>query len=208
MGVAHVIVTTDEMALPEYRRNAADRCYFCKSVLLDRLVEQARQRELPYVVTGTNSDDVASDVRPGITAGVERGVRTPLHDVGMGKADVRRLADAWGLALWDKPASPCLASRIKHGVPVTIGRLARIERAEVAVRNLLSNSALTVRDLRVRDLGTDLRVEVDGNQVDDVAGLGPQLALTLVGAGFPVHKPVSVTGFRSGSLSQPSEELN
>ena len=199
LGVGHLTVRTGETELPGYQRNGPDRCYICKATLLDRLVAEAAGRGFAHVATGTNRDDVRSDVRPGIRAGTERGIRTPLFEVGLGKRAVRRLAAAWGLSLWDKPASPCLASRIRPGVPVTVDRLGRVERAEVRLRDLLRRRAISVRDLRVRDLGVAVRVEVDADQVDQVASLA-ELGQVLADAGYPPEAATTVAAFRSGSL--------
>lgn len=201
LGARHLVIPTGETERADYRRNGADRCYFCKATMLSRMLAEADRHGVAYVATGTNRDDVLSGLRPGIAAGDERGVRTPLHEVGMGKEAVRRLAAAWGLPVWDKPASPCLASRIRHGVPVTVARLARVERAELAVRELLGRHALAVRDLRVRDLGGRVRVEVDSDQVARIGPLAGQLRQAINQAGFPLDSPMTVAEFRSGALS-------
>src|SRR5581483_443574 len=140
-------VRTAELERPGYVANAGDRCYHCRSELFDVLgpVAEAEGPGTPVVV-GTIVDDL-SDHRPGQRAAAERGVRTPLADAGFTKADVREAARALGLAVWDKPAAACLASRIPYGTPVTIGTLDRVGRAEAAVR------ALGFAELRVRHYG-------------------------------------------------------
>jgi uncharacterized protein len=161
LGVRHLTPRTHEMDRHGYRANAGDRCYFCKAELLDVL--NVLRDELGYaaVATGTNADDAVAGFRPGIRAADERDAVTPLLDAGFTKAEVRDLSRRWGLPTWDKPAAACLSSRIAYGVEVTPRRLARVERAEVAVRALLADTAHRVDNLRVRDVGTMARVEVD-----------------------------------------------
>ena len=138
-----------------YRRNDGDRCYHCKAELLDVLTPLAEQHGLEHVVTGTNADDVVAGFRPGIRAAAERAARTPLADAGITKAQVRAASRAWGLPTWDKPAAACLSSRIAYGLEVTPAGLARVERAEEAVRRTLAGLGLDSGNLRVRDLGDE-----------------------------------------------------
>ncbi|MFE2756677.1 ATP-dependent sacrificial sulfur transferase LarE [Actinosynnema sp. NPDC059335] len=199
LGVTHLTPRTRELASPGYRANGADRCYFCKSEVLGTITALAREHGYGHVATGTNADDAADPFRPGIRAGAERGVHTPLRDAGLGKDDVRRLSREWALPTWDKPATPCLASRIRYGLEVTPHRLARVDRAEVAVRALLAAAGIASPDLRVRDLGDTVRLEVDPAVVDGVAAL-PGLREALSGAGF-ADVPHEVDPFRSGRLN-------
>lgn len=199
LGVVHLTPPTRELSRPGYRANGRDRCYFCKSEVLDVISALAGGRGFRHVATGTNADDAADPHRPGIRAGRERGIRTPLLDVGLGKADVRLLSAEWALPTWDKPATPCLASRVRYGVRITPHRLARIDRAETAVRALLAASGPAVVDLRVRDLGDSARLEVDAGLVGRVRAL-PGLAAALSAAGFG-DVPFTVEPFRSGRLN-------
>src|SRR6185437_10425161 len=153
-------VPNAELAVAGYRDNGPTRCYFCKSTLLDTALAVAAERGFAAVATGTNASDVAAGFRPGIRAAAERGARTPLADAGLDKAAVRDLALHWGLSTWDKPAAACLSSRIAYGVGITPHRLARVERAEAAARKVLG-----AHDLRVRDLGDRVRLEVDAHLV-------------------------------------------
>ncbi|MBN1173686.1 MAG: ATP-dependent sacrificial sulfur transferase LarE [Micromonosporaceae bacterium] len=207
LGVAHHTVRTSELDLAEYQANGPDRCFFCRGAVLDaaRNLADRHRRRYSTVATGTNADDRVEGFRPGIAAGDQRGVRTPLADVGLSKADVRLLSRRWGLVTWDKPAAPCLASRIAYGVRITQHRLARIERAETAIRLACTRSDLAVRDLRVRDLGQAVRVEVDEKFVPAVRGLSG-IAGALTGAGFAGEVAVTVEPFRSGSLNQRERE--
>jgi len=199
LGVRHLTPRTDEMSREGYRANGGDRCFFCKAELLDTLVPLARGLGLPHVATGTNADDAVAGFRPGIRAAAERGAVTPLRDAGLTKQQVRRASRARGLPTWDKPAAACLSSRIAYGLGITPQRLARVERAEVALRGALTAAGLPVRDLRVRDLGeAGALVEVD-------AGLVPALTarpdLLAVVQGFD-RVAVDPRGFRSGSMNE------
>jgi len=152
LGPLHLSVRTHEVDRPGYRANGHDRCYFCKSEVLDALARTAREQGYAHLATGTNADDAADPHRPGIAAGRERGVHTPLLDAGLTKADVRAISRLWSLPTWNKPATPCLASRIRYGIQVTPSRLARVDRAEALIRGLLTSAGIAVTDLRVRDL--------------------------------------------------------
>ncbi len=199
LGVAHHAPRTDELSRDGYRANAGDRCYFCKSELLDVLRPLARQLGLPSVATGTNADDAVAGFRPGIRAAAERGAISPLRDAGLTKRQIRAASRDWGLSTWDKPAAACLSSRIAFGESITADRLARVDRAEADLRRALGRAGLPVRDLRVRDLGAaGARIEVD-------AELAPALAqradLLSVVRGFAAVQ-VDPRGFRSGSMNE------
>jgi len=198
LGVLWETPRTDEMSSAGYRANAGDRCFFCKAELLDVLGPVADRLGLAHVATGTNADDLRAGFRPGIRAAAERGAVTPLADAGLTKAEVRAASREMGLSTWDKPAAACLSSRIAYGVEVTPSRLARVERAEAALRAALAAAGLPVRDLRVRDLGeAGARVEVDRELVPAVAGR-PDLLAVVDGFGPVTLDPL---GFRSGSLN-------
>jgi uncharacterized protein len=200
LGVAHFTPATGELNVADYRRNDPRRCYFCKSVLLDAARELAAAHGYATVVTGTNASDLTAGFRPGIRAASQRGARTPLADLGLTKASVRAIARMWELATWDKPAAPCLASRIAYGITVTPARLARIERAEAAVRGRLRARGHAVRNLRVRDLGETVRLELDAEAVSGARD-DPGLEGAIRGAGFG-EVPIDVQAFRTGSLNQ------
>jgi pyridinium-3,5-biscarboxylic acid mononucleotide sulfurtransferase len=199
LGVRHLTPSTHEMGRDGYRANAGDRCYFCKAELLDVLGPLA-EREQAVVATGTNADDAVAGFRPGIRAAAERGAVAPLREAALTKQQVREASRRWGLATWDKPAAACLSSRIAYGVEVTPHRLARVERAETALRNWLNRSGESVRDLRVRDLGDRARVEVDAHLVERVrVSEAAQEAVRT--AGFACVE-VDERGFRSGSMNE------
>jgi uncharacterized protein len=203
LGVRWETPHTEEMSRPGYRANAGDRCFFCKAELLDVLVGVAARLGLAHVATGTNADDMAAGFRPGIRAAAERGAVTPLLDAGLTKADVRAASRDMGLPTWDKPAAACLSSRIAYGIEVTPARLARVERAEAALRMALARAGLPTRDLRVRDLGpAGARVEVDVALCGTLAARPDLLAAV---DGFPAVT-VDPRGFRSGSMNEALPE--
>ncbi len=198
-GVRHLTPDTHEIEREGYRANAGDRCYFCKAELLDVLGPLAGH-EHAVVATGTNADDAVAGFRPGIRAASERGAVTPLRDAGLSKEQVREASRRWGLPTWDKPAAACLSSRIAYGVEVTPHRLARVERAESGLRDWLRRHDVTVRDLRVRDLGELARVEVDAGLVGLLQGSAEALD-TVRSAGFSAVE-VDERGFRSGAMNE------
>jgi pyridinium-3,5-biscarboxylic acid mononucleotide sulfurtransferase len=204
LGVRHLTPSTHEMQREGYRANAGDRCYFCKAELLDVLGPLAEALGFAAVATGTNADDAVAGFRPGIRAASERGAATPLLDAGLSKAEIRATSREWNLATWDKPAAACLSSRIAFGVEVTPTRLARVERAEVALREWLDARRIAVRDLRVRDLGSVARVELDSSalsQLTDLDGGRSAVVALVKGAGF-TDAQVDARGFRSGSMNE------
>ncbi|MGA2285803.1 MAG: ATP-dependent sacrificial sulfur transferase LarE, partial [Dehalococcoidia bacterium] len=154
IGVRHVVIETAEMQSPAYLRNDTDRCYHCKIELFRRLRALADEQGLAYVIEGSNLDD-DGDFRPGKRAASEQGVRSPLREAGLTKAEVRALSRERGLPTWDKPSMACLASRIPYGTPISREALARIEAAEELLRSL------GLRQLRVRHHGTVARIEVE-----------------------------------------------
>lgn len=188
-------VETGEVSDPRYAANPVNRCYFCKSVLWETLAPLAAASGAT-VVDGTNADDLRGH-RPGAQAAAEAGVRSPLAECGLTKDEIRRLSRRRGLSTWAQPSSPCLASRIPYGTPVTTGRLAQVERAEAALRALGIEG-----DLRVRHHGDLARVELDPAVLDD--WLAPDRAARVAGAlaeaGFP-RSSIDLRGYRSGSLN-------
>jgi pyridinium-3,5-biscarboxylic acid mononucleotide sulfurtransferase len=196
LGIPVLEIDTDELADPRYAANPTNRCYFCKSELWTKLAPAARARTLAVLIDGTNADDLG-DHRPGAAAAREHGVRSPLAELGMTKSAIRERSRARGLATWARPSSPCLASRIPYGSAVTPDRLARIERAESALR------ALGIAgNLRVRDHGDLGRVEMDAAELDRQIGEArlDDVGRVVRSAGF-ARAAVDLAGFRSGSLN-------
>jgi len=188
-------VDTFELADPQYAANPSNRCYFCKRALWSRLAPLAEARGF-ILLDGTNADDL-SDHRPGSAAGRERGVLSPLAQAGLTKADIRRLSALRGLPTAAVPSSPCLASRLPYGTSVTAERLAQVERAERALRDLGVEG-----DLRVRHHGDLARVELSPVELErwiHPAASGP-LWRAVTAAGFS-RVALDLRGFRSGSLN-------
>ncbi len=160
IGIAHVEVNTDEFDRPEYTANDGDRCYHCKSALLDAL-EPLAKLSVAAIALGTNLDDLA-DHRPGQRAAAERGAITPLVDAGLGKDEVRRVSRLLGLDTADKPAAACLASRVAYRDPVTPDLLRRVEQAEAALHGM----GFPVCRVRTHGAGTVARIELPADQLD------------------------------------------
>lgn len=194
VGIAHLAVTTDELARAGYRANGPDRCYHCKSELYGNLGAIAAERGYAAVLSGANADDLG-DWRPGLVAAEEHGVLHPLVELGVGKADVRRLAEHLAVPSARKAASPCLASRIPHGTPVDPASLARIDRAEQALK------ALGLGPLRVRHLGDLGRVELSAADLDRRDELAGRIAHAVTAAGY-ARVEIADEPFRSGSLTR------
>ncbi len=203
LGVRVLTPETHELESAGYRANDVDRCYHCKSELLDVLGPLATAHGLAHVATGTNADDLVAGFRPGIRAAAERAAVTPLADAGLTKEQVRELSRRRGLPTWDKPAAACLSSRLAYGVEVTPTALARVERAEVAVREVLGRHGLASPDLRVRDRGDRASVELAPALL--AAGLPGRVeadvVAAVVAAGFGSAE-VDRRGFRSGALNE------
>ena len=195
-GIPVLEVPTDELGDPRYVANPAHRCYFCKTELWSRLAPLARARGLAVVVDGTNADDLGGH-RPGAQAAREHGVRSPLAELGLRKAEIRFLSREREMPTWSQPSAPCLASRLQYGLSVTPARLQQVEAAERALR------ALGVRgDLRVRHHGDLARVELAREELDRWMPRGARVRLrdAVRGAGFR-RVSVDLRGFRSGSLN-------
>jgi uncharacterized protein len=204
IGIRHRVIRTEEFADPNYRRNDSDRCYFCKSELYGRLAGMLNELAVEVIASGANTDDMG-DYRPGLRAASEHGVRHPLQECGLNKADVRALARGWGLPTWDKPATPCLSSRVAYGEDPTPERVRMIDQAEQWLRQ----HGLHV--LRVRYHKGDLaRIEVP---VDDLPRfvelqLRGELITAFRTLGFK-FVTLDLEGFRSGSMNSviPIESL-
>jgi pyridinium-3,5-biscarboxylic acid mononucleotide sulfurtransferase len=191
-GLRWRAVTTDELDDPAYARNDGDRCYWCKEALL-RALGPLAEAEAATVVLGVNLDDLG-DHRPGQRAAVERGAVFPLVEAGFTKADVRDWSHRLGLRTWDKPAAACLASRLPYGTPVTLQRLATVERAEAGLQ------ALGFRELRVRHYGELARIEVPTAQLAEVVGCAEQVVAAVRAAGYR-YVTLDLEGLRSGNLN-------
>jgi uncharacterized protein len=193
--VPHIFIETHEFENPLYVANAADRCYHCKDELFDRMEALARERGFRAIAYGINSDDT-HDFRPGHRAAHEHRVLAPLLDAGLRKEEIRRLSRRAGLPTWDRPASACLSSRVPYGTAVTPDLLARVERAEAALR------ALGFRQFRVRAFGEVARIELDRQEL--ARGFEPEcsreIAARVQAAGFS-RVELDPEGYRQGSLN-------
>ena len=201
LGVQVLTPRTAEMERAGYRANEGDRCAFCKAELLDVLGPLAEEHAYDAVATGTNADDARAGFRPGIAAAADRGAVTPLKDAGLTKDQIRAASRDWGLPTWDKPAAACLSSRVAYGIEITPARLARVERAEAALRTALTEAGHHVQDLRVRDLGERARIEVDRGLIEAATSLQDEVRA----AGF-AEVEVDPLGFRSGSMNALLDE--
>jgi uncharacterized protein len=185
-------VDTDELASPAYAANGGDRCYHCKTALMEAVTPIA-EHEGATVVLGVNLDDLG-DHRPGQQAAAERGARFPLVEAKFTKADVRDASRALGLRTWDKPAAACLASRLPYGTPVTVELLHAVERAERALRGL------GFADLRVRHYGDTARLELPLSDIDLVVANRAAIVDAVKQAGYS-YVTLDLEGLRSGNLN-------
>ena len=191
-GLAWTEVETDELDNLAYARNDTDRCYWCKDALMVAAGPLAEARGAA-VVLGVNLDDL-DDHRPGQRAATERGAAFPLVDAGFTKADVRAWSRELGLETWDKPAAACLSSRLPYGTPVTLGRLASVERAEAGLRQL------GFTELRVRHHGDVARIEVPVDALERVVAQREAVVEAVVAAGYR-WATLDLAGFRSGGFN-------
>ncbi|HUT13804.1 MAG TPA: ATP-dependent sacrificial sulfur transferase LarE [Thermoguttaceae bacterium] len=204
VGIRHEAIETGELSIPQYQENTANRCYYCKTELFAQVEEIARRTDAAVVVDGSNRDD-HGEHRPGIRAARDRKVRSPLAECGFTKGELRRLAEHWEIPTWDKPATPCLSSRIAYGEKVTPERLAMVDRAERFLRDR------GFEPLRVRyHKGDVARIEVSAGELarfTEEAFRG-EVVDYLKSVGFK-YVSLDLEGFRSGSLNAvlPVESL-
>jgi uncharacterized protein len=198
----HESIKTEELDDPQYLANAPSRCYYCKTELYDKLCRLAQERGFAFVVDGSTTDDLG-DYRPGRAAASEHEVRSPLVEVCMSKKELRELSRRAGLPTWDKPASPCLSSRIAYGTPVTIERLSIVERGEAIMRRLGFN------EFRVRHHDELVRIEVAPGELD--LALRREVVDTLAqkfrALGFK-YVTLDLHGFRSGAMNEILKTVN
>ena len=197
IGIRHVEVLTTEFFRPEYRQNAGNRCFYCKDTLYTLAEAKLAELGVACVVNGANTDDLG-DHRPGMQAANEHHVKSPLIEAGLNKAQVRDLARLWNLSVAEKPASPCLSSRIAYGVEVTEERVQRVEQAESFLKELTG-----LQELRVRYEANDLaRIEVPLRTLSLIVQNENHLAITdyFRQLGFR-RVTLDLEGFRSGSLN-------
>jgi len=190
------IISTDELADPSYIANAQDRCFFCKDELYGKLETLAQRRGVEFIVDGSTTDDL-QDFRPGRMAATEHEVRSPLQEVGMNKKELRLLSQRAGLPTWDAPASPCLSSRIAYGTPVTIKRLATVDRGEEILRKM------GFREFRVRHHDGLVRLEIAPSELNRALRreVVDELARRFRELGFK-YVTLDLHGYRMGAMNE------
>ncbi|HJT29453.1 MAG TPA: ATP-dependent sacrificial sulfur transferase LarE [Pyrinomonadaceae bacterium] len=195
-GFQHEVIQTEELENPGYRANNPDRCFFCKDELYTKLESLARTRGIRSIVDGSTVDDLG-DYRPGRRAASQHAVRSPLIEAGLTKSEVRELSRRATLPTWDKPASPCLSSRIAYGTTVTIERLSKVDRGEEILREF------GFREFRVRHHDQLVRIEIAPAEMDRVLrkDLIDELARRFRELGFK-YVTLDLEGFRSGSMNE------
>ncbi len=192
-GIAHRIINTNEMDREGYTANSSQRCYFCKTELYSQLSELARQEAYAWVANGTNTDD-QGDYRPGMQAASEHRVRSPLIEAGLNKSAVREIAKTLDIPIWDKPAQPCLSSRVPYGSPVTKETLSKIEQAEDYLHSL------GLREVRARHHDRVCRVEVGDKELEKAFANRKEIAANLKKIGY-LWVSLDLSPLRSGSLN-------
>ncbi len=195
-GLRFKIIESSEMSNPDFVANPPERCYYCKRELFSELKPIAQAEGLTWIADGTNADDL-SDFRPGRKASAEAGIRSPLLEAGLTKAEIRQLSHTQGLPTWDRLASPCLASRIPYGIPVTAETLNKIARGEQYLHSL------GLRQLRLRHHGDIARIELDPGDMDKI--IKPEIRQDIVkhlkALGYK-YVTLDLTGYRIGSLNE------
>ena len=192
-GFPHRIIHTNEMEREGYVANSPQRCYFCKTELYSQLTELADQESIKWVVNGANTDDIG-DYRPGMVAASEHRVRSPMVEVGLTKADVRTIAKILDIPIWDKPAQPCLSSRIPYGTRVTVENLSKVEQAENYLRGL------GLREVRARHHDRLCRIEVGEDEMDFAFERRKEIVSAIKKIGY-LWVSIDMSGLRSGSLN-------
>ena len=192
-GFAHQVIKTNEMEREGYVSNSPQRCYFCKTELYSQLSDLARQEGYQWVANGANTDD-QGDYRPGMQAAAENRVRSPMVEAGLDKTAVRALAKELDIPIWDKPAQPCLSSRIPYGIPVTLETLSKVERAEDYLRSL------GLREVRARHHDRLCRVEVGESEMETAFRFRKEIVENLKKIGY-LWVSLDLAGLRSGSLN-------
>jgi len=196
MGVKHMFIHTQEIEMPEFSQNPPERCYYCKKELFSRLQRIARQQGIRTVIDGTNADDGKGiDHRPGLRAGQELGVRSPLREVGMTKHDIRELSRALRLPTWDKPSLACLSSRFPYGTAITTERLQQVGEAETFLREL------GFRQVRVRYHSNLARIEVEPPERVKLLEDATRVVERLRSLGF-TYVAMDMEGYRTGSTNE------
>jgi pyridinium-3,5-biscarboxylic acid mononucleotide sulfurtransferase len=200
LGVEHIIIETDELNNKEFAQNPPDRCFICKKMVFSELLELAQACELNVVVDGSNASDLG-DYRPGMKACLELGIRSPLLEAGLTKKEIRQLSREFGLESWDRPASPCLATRFPYGTHITADQIETVRDAEDFLREL------GFGELRVRAHGSVARVELSREDKELLMGeeLARLVAHRFQELGF-AYTALDILGYRSGNMNKTLEQ--
>ena len=199
-GIRHAIIETEELDIPGFADNPPDRCYYCKKNLFGRILAFAKDNGFNAVLEGSNMDD-DGDYRPGRRAIRELGILSPLHDVGLTKAEIRTLSREMGLPTSDKPSFACLASRFPYGERITAAGLERVEKAE----QWLLDAGFGLRQLRVRSHGDMARIEVPPEDIPRLAARAAEIAAAFKDLGF-AYVTLDLLGYRTGSMNETLPE--
>lgn len=194
IGARHLMVSTMELTDPRYANNTHQRCFFCKSELYSKLLETARSLDFQHVIDGTNADDVG-DFRPGLRAATQLGVRSPLQEIGMTKAEVREVARELGIPIWNKPAAACLSSRFAYGDPITVEKLKQVGAAESFLRSL------GFRGFRVRHHESVARLEFPAELMPEILERSAEIVAGVKAAGYD-YVTLDLEGYRLGSMNE------
>ena len=196
LGVCHKVMTFDELSVPEITANTRLRCYYCKKLRFEAILNLLKETGGATLLHGENVDD-ALDYRPGARAARELGVRAPLAEAGLTKADIRTLSKRRGLSTWNLPSAACLASRFPYDIPLTLEGLQRVERAEAALRQIVD-----IYQLRIRDHYPVARIEVRTEDIEHLVdpGIRPRIVQALQNAGYH-YVALDLEGYRTGSMN-------
>lgn len=197
IGVSRITVEVDQLSIPGFRKNPANRCYLCKKVLFTQMIEAAREKGFTVMAEGSNVDDL-SDYRPGLKAIEELGVMSPLREAGLTKAEIRKLSSELGLPTWNKPSFACLATRFVYGETISDEKLRRVELGERLLQDL------GFKQFRVRIHGEEgrlARIEVLPGDLEKLLGLRQEIAAEFRRAGFD-YTAMDLEGYRTGSMNE------
>ncbi|GIM45395.1 adenine nucleotide alpha hydrolase [Collibacillus ludicampi] len=200
LGSLHLVIETSELNIPGYAENPTNRCYYCKQELFSHLIPIAKERGYDHVVFGAIADDLGEH-RPGLQAAIENGVRAPLQEAGLTKAEIRQLSREMGLRTWDKPSFACLSSRIPYGEVITLGKLTMIDQAEQFLMDL------GFRQVRVRQHDKLARIEVSPEDIQKLVGFSELVVEKLKSIGY-TYVCIDLQGYRSGSLNETLQSLD
>jgi uncharacterized protein len=199
-GVKHAQIELNQLAIPGFCENGAQRCYYCKYALFSAIKAEAAKHGITAVADGANTDD-ENDYRPGMRATAELGILSPLREAGFSKQDIRDISKELGIFTWNKPSYACLASRIPYGEEITPEKLAMVEKAEQALLDM------GFKEMRVRCHGKLARIEVAENDFAKAAAQRKEISAAVKNAGF-LYAALDLEGFRSGSLNAALENKN